>query len=68
MPAGGLAVERCLKEFVSKRGHRVGCPTHQPAGIPERAVSAQRRLHKGDVRCVPQFLMEEASGGKGWPP
>ena len=26
LPAGGLAVERCQKESVSKRGHRCVCP------------------------------------------
>ena len=39
MPAGGLAVERCLKECVSKRGHRAVCPAHEPAGIAKPAVS-----------------------------
>ena len=32
MPAGGLAVERCLKECVSKRGGRVVCPYTTPRG------------------------------------
>ncbi len=43
-------------------------PPHQPAGIAGRAVSPQRRFHKGDVRCLPRFLMESASGGKGLGP
>ncbi|AMV19482.1 hypothetical protein VT03_16430 [Planctomyces sp. SH-PL14] len=69
LPAGGLAVERCLKEGVSKRGHRTGCPPHQPARIVKRAVSSQRRYHKGNARYVPRFRYESASGGKGaWPP
>ncbi|AMV21002.1 hypothetical protein VT03_24075 [Planctomyces sp. SH-PL14] len=33
LPAGGLAVERCLKECVSKRGHRAGCPLTNPLGL-----------------------------------
>ncbi|AMV19941.1 hypothetical protein VT03_18735 [Planctomyces sp. SH-PL14] len=39
MPAGGLAVERCLKEIVSKRGHRTVCPLTNPQGFQgERGV------------------------------
>ena len=39
MPAGGLAVERCLKEIVFKRGHRVGCPLTNPLGFQsERGI------------------------------
>ena len=39
MPAGGLAVERCLKAGVSKRGHRAGCPLTNPLWIQsERGV------------------------------
>ncbi len=49
---------------VQPRTHVSHAP-HQPAGIPERAVSSQRRFHKTDARCVPRFLMEAASGGKG---
>ena len=30
LPAGGLAVERCLKERVSKREQRVVCPLTNP--------------------------------------
>jgi hypothetical protein len=33
LPAGGLAVERCLKEIVSKRGQRAGCPLTNPRGF-----------------------------------
>ncbi len=65
MPAGGLAVERYLKEHVSKPRTTCRIPPHQPARIPRRAVSPQRRSHKDDIRCVPQFPIEEASGGKG---
>jgi len=32
LPAGGLAVERCLKESVSERGRRAGCPQINPPG------------------------------------
>ena len=69
MPAGGLAVVRCLKEGVSERGPGAGCPLSKSARSAGRAGSFRRRLHKGGVRCVPRFLVEEASGGKGaWPP
>ncbi len=40
-------------------------PPHQPAGIPERAVSPQRRYHKGDVRCVPRFLTGVPPAARG---
>ena len=30
LPAGGLAVERCLKEHLSKRGQCAGCPLTNP--------------------------------------
>ena len=33
MPAGGLAVVGCLKEHVSKRGHRLVCPLTNPRGF-----------------------------------
>ncbi|AMV19032.1 hypothetical protein VT03_14170 [Planctomyces sp. SH-PL14] len=33
LPAGGLAVERCLKEPVSKRGHRAVCPPTNTLGF-----------------------------------
>ncbi|AMV22101.1 hypothetical protein VT03_29630 [Planctomyces sp. SH-PL14] len=33
LPAGGLAVERCLKEMVSKRGQRAVCPHINPPGF-----------------------------------
>ena len=33
LPAGGLAVERCLMELVSKRGHRAVCPLTNPRGL-----------------------------------
>ncbi|AMV20000.1 hypothetical protein VT03_19030 [Planctomyces sp. SH-PL14] len=33
LPAGGLAVERCLKEFVSKRGQRAVCPLTNRRGL-----------------------------------
>jgi len=33
LPAGGLAIENCLKEDVSKRGRRAGCPITNPRGI-----------------------------------
>ena len=39
MPAGGLAVERCLKEIVSRRGRHTGCPLTNPRGLrSERGV------------------------------
>ena len=39
LPAGGLAVEGCLKEWVSKRGQRVVCPLTNPRGFQcERRV------------------------------
>ncbi|AMV21281.1 hypothetical protein VT03_25490 [Planctomyces sp. SH-PL14] len=33
LPAGGLAVERRLKEIVSKRGQGAGCPRTNPRGF-----------------------------------
>ncbi|AMV18721.1 hypothetical protein VT03_12560 [Planctomyces sp. SH-PL14] len=33
LPAGGLAVERYLKEHVSKRGHGAVCPLTNPRGF-----------------------------------
>ncbi|AMV19457.1 hypothetical protein VT03_16305 [Planctomyces sp. SH-PL14] len=33
LPAGGLAVERFLKEVVSKRGRGAGCPLTNPRGF-----------------------------------
>ncbi|AMV20813.1 hypothetical protein VT03_23125 [Planctomyces sp. SH-PL14] len=41
---------------------RCRMPPHQPAGNPHRAWIPQRRHHKGDVRCVPRFLMEVPPG------
>ncbi len=46
-------------------------PPHQPAGIAKPAVyvrSPQRRYHKGDVRCVPRFLMEVPPAARGRDP
>ncbi len=51
LPAGGLAVGRCLKECVSKRGQRAGCPLTNPRGFQGERASPQRRFHKGGVRC-----------------
>jgi hypothetical protein len=36
LPAGGLAVERYLKEHVSKRGRPAGCPLTNPRGLQSR--------------------------------
>ena len=50
MPAGGLTVERCLKEIVSKRGQRVVCPPHQPATIAKPAVCIEGVLIAGNTK------------------
>ncbi len=42
-------------------------PPHRPAGSAKRAVSSQRSYHKGDIRCVPRFLMEVPPAAKGLP-
>ncbi len=64
MPAGGLA---CLDlpERASVQA-RTTCrmPPHQPAGTPERAVSPQRRFHKG-ASVVYYGSSWKAPGGKG---
>ncbi len=67
-PAGGLAVERCLKEHVSSADTVSYAPSPtrcdcKASGVVRR--SPQHRYHKADVRCLQRFLMEEASGGKG---
>ncbi|AMV22736.1 hypothetical protein VT03_32880 [Planctomyces sp. SH-PL14] len=36
LPAGGLTVERCLKENVSKRGDRAGCSLTHPRGLQSK--------------------------------
>ncbi|AMV20041.1 hypothetical protein VT03_19255 [Planctomyces sp. SH-PL14] len=41
-------------------------PPHQPAGIPPRAVSSQRRSHKAIVRHLPRFLVESPPAAR-WP-
>ena len=41
MPAGGLAVERCLKEGVSRRGHRVGCPLTNPLHLQSKSCGVK---------------------------
>ncbi|AMV18490.1 hypothetical protein VT03_11405 [Planctomyces sp. SH-PL14] len=55
LPAGGLAVERCLKEGVSKRGQRAGCPlTSSPA---RGANSGWARFSvRAFAKCVPKIL------------
>ncbi len=71
LPAGGLAVERCLKECVSKRGQRVVCPSPNPRGLRSQRCgwrSPQHSYHKADVRSVPWFLMKALSGGRGGAP
>ncbi len=42
LPAGGLAVENCLKEIVSKPRTTCRMPPHQPAGIAKQALSDVR--------------------------
>ncbi len=73
LPAGGLAVGHRRKEHVSKREQRVGCPLTNPRGLQSERCggrSPQCWYHKGDIRCVPRFLMKR-SGGKrvspAWP-
>ena len=72
MPAGGLAVERCLKELVSKRGHSAVCPLTNP-----RELQSERCRLRESSTLVPQrghplcatVPHRNASGGKGaWPP
>ncbi|AMV17898.1 hypothetical protein VT03_08390 [Planctomyces sp. SH-PL14] len=49
LPAGGLAVERCLKERVSRRGHRAVCPSPKTRGLQsERGV-----LNAGSTKGTP---------------
>ncbi len=38
LPAEAWLVERYLKEHVSKRGQRAGCPSPNPRGIAKPAV------------------------------
>ncbi len=66
-PPEARLVERFLKECVSSRGQRVGCPLTNTRGLQSGAVSPQRRSHKGDVRCVPRFLMEAPPAARGRP-
>ena len=68
MPAGGLAVERYLKESVSKRGHRVVCPLTNPRGLQSERCRLRESStpvpQKGRPLCA-TVQREEASGGKG---
>ena len=68
MPAGGLAVERCLKEYLSNFDKRAECPLtnlreFKASGVDEG--SHQRRFHKGDIRCLPRFLTEAPPAARG---
>ena len=71
LPAGGLAVGRCLKECVSKRGQRVVCPLTNPRGLQfERCrlrESSALVPQSGRPLC-PTVPQGSASGGKGLPP
>ncbi|AMV19338.1 hypothetical protein VT03_15710 [Planctomyces sp. SH-PL14] len=57
LPAGGLAVERCLEECVSKRGHRVGCPLTNPRGF-----QSERRV----LNAVPTKGTSVVYHGSSW--
>ncbi len=68
LPAGGLAVERCLKEQVSKLGHRVVCPPHQHAGIAKPAAWIEGVLNAGTTTrtsVVSHGSAWKRSGGRG---
>ncbi len=58
--AGGLAVERCLKERVSERGQRAVRSPHQPAGDCKASgvvvMESSMLVPQRDVRCLPRFL------------
>jgi len=64
LPAGGLAVERCLKEHVSKRGHRAVCPLANPLGseASEEFPTPFSQSGRPLLTTVPH---RSASGGKG---
>ncbi len=68
LPAGGLAVERCLKEGVSRCGQRAGCPLTNPRGLQKRAVSPQRSAPQSGRPLLTTVPHGSASGGKGLPP
>ncbi len=65
LPAGGRLVGNRRKECGVQREHGCRRAPHQPAGIAERAVSPQRRYHKGDIRCEPRFLMARPPAARG---
>jgi len=68
LPAGGLAVERCLKEDVSKRGQRAVCPLTNPWGLQSQLCDVRESSTPVPQRG-PTVPHENASGGKGaWPP
>jgi len=68
LPAGGLAVERCLKERVSKRGHGVGCPLTNPRGLQSERCDVRESSTLVPQRGRPLLTTvphRSASGGKG---
>ena len=70
LPAGGLAVERCLKERVSKLGQRVVCPLTNPRGLQSEQCLSRESSPRVPQRGRPLFTKvphRSASGGKGLP-
>ncbi len=62
LPAGGLVVERHLKERVSKPRTTCRMPPHQPAGIGKQAVSCEGVLNVGPTSRTP--VVFHGSAGK----
>ncbi|AMV19123.1 hypothetical protein VT03_14630 [Planctomyces sp. SH-PL14] len=71
LPAGGLAVERYLKEPVSKRGRRAGCPLTNPRGLQSEwcgLVEPSTPVPQNGSPLCTTVPHKSASGGKGLPP
>ncbi len=67
LPAGGLAVENCLKEHLSKRGRRAACPLTNPRDCKASGESSTPVPQSG---CPLRTAVPHgsASGGKGGDP